>query len=288
MSHKALRRSISTTAASNRHKYDCHLPSANANDPMQSHTWNLPVPVRRPGCLTAIDLFAGCGGTSFGLRNACFEVRAAVEIDRWASKSYLLNMGIRPIIRDIGWVSGYSLLRRAGLRPRQRIVLAACPPCQGFTRHRPGKEASRDPRNRLLRHVLRLAHIVRPRYLLFENVPGLKTGAGSTRYERFIAGMLSLGYTFEDCILDAADYGVPQHRRRLIALFCRIDCRQIRLPAPTHCDPGKTRFGVLGLKSWNTCEVIRGLVSLNTGESDPLDPLHRFMRTATGSFRSTT
>jgi len=79
------------------------------------------------GILPAIDLFAGCGGTSIGLQKAGFDVRAAVEISRPAARNYELNVGLKPLIKDIRRVRGGDLLARARLRRGECFLLTACP-----------------------------------------------------------------------------------------------------------------------------------------------------------------
>src|SRR5579864_6008988 len=93
----------------------------------QRNTWSvLPQPsstLWQEGCLPAIDLFAGCGGTSLGLRAAGLDLRAAVEINRDAAASYQLNLGIVPISEDIGHVTRAQLLKEAGLRSGECFLL---------------------------------------------------------------------------------------------------------------------------------------------------------------------
>jgi DNA (cytosine-5)-methyltransferase 1 len=222
----------------------------------------------------AIDLFAGCGGTSLGLLAAGFDVRAAVEKDSVAASSYDDLVGVGPIVRDIRKVGGAELLEAAGLRSGECRLLAACPPCQGFSSQRRGPDGLADSRNQLIYQVARLVEAIRPGYLLFENVPGLYLGSGAQMYKRVRARLERAGYEIIDDILDAADYGVPQRRARLIALARRRDMPSIGFPMPTHTDPGNRLRGT-GRRRWRTVRnFIEKLRPLKSGETDPNDPLH--------------
>lgn len=105
---------------------------------------------------TAIDLFSGLGGTSLGLRRAGFHVVAAVESHQLAAESYRLNMDdVYVWERDIRKVPARDVMKRAGLEPGELALLAACPPCQGFSSIRTlnGNRRIDDHRNGLLRDV---------------------------------------------------------------------------------------------------------------------------------------
>ena len=124
----------------------------------------------------AIDLFCGAGGLSEGLRQAGFEVVGAVELDPFACRTYRLNhAGAKLWEGDIRRVSGAEMLTALNLNPGELDLLAACPPCQGFSsmRTRNGSRWNRDARNDLIREVLRITRSVRPKAVMLENVPGL-------------------------------------------------------------------------------------------------------------------
>jgi DNA (cytosine-5)-methyltransferase 1 len=234
---------------------------------------------------TAIDLFSGAGGTSYGLLAAGFEVRAAVDNDEAASVSYERNIGLKPIVDDIRNVSGRRLLRRAGLRRGECLLLVACAPCQGFSpqgRAAGGTDPTADKRNLLIFDVVRLVGEIWPAYLLLENVPGLARGVGRPIFDQIKEQLRALTYEVSDeGILEAADYGVPQRRERLIALVRRSDMPEVKLPQPSHCDATKKeRIRKNGhLVSWRTVrEAIGNLQRLEAGEQDPNDPLHSASR----------
>lgn len=172
----------------------------------------------------AIDLFSGSGGLTTGLRQAGFRVAGAVELDRTSAMSYGLN---HPETRlwpeDIRSVSGTDISNRLGIRPGDLDLVAGCPPCQGFSslRTRNAKKAAEDPRNDLIFDFLRLAEELLPRNVMLENVPGLEV---DSRFLVLKSRLEALGYLVEDRVLNAADYGVPQRRKRLLLLAARKSC----------------------------------------------------------------
>ncbi len=167
---------------------------------------------------TAIDLFAGMGGLTQGLREAEFSVVGAVERSELAAKTFEANhRKTRIWTCDILDLSPSKVLRELGLKPGDLDLLAGCPPCQGFSSltTRNGNRSVEDDRNELVFQFSRYAKGLRPRALMLENVPGL---AEDERLERLEAQLESLGYSLVSTVLDVADYGVPQRRRRLILL----------------------------------------------------------------------
>lgn len=199
--------------------------------------------------LMAVDLFAGGGGLSVGLRRAGFRVVAAVELEKSAADTYSANLKRIPvIIDDIRNVTGAQLKK---FSPTGKIdLISGCPPCQGFT-SLTAKYEKDDPRNALIGEMLRIIKEVRPTAVMMENVPGLET-RGRYRFSRFLNGLRKLGYLPEWKTLQVADYGVPQFRRRLVVLAGRGF--KISMPDPTHSFDGK------GLPAWKTVrEAIGGM-----------------------------
>ena len=193
--------------------------------------------------LTAIDLFAGGGGLTVGLKRAGFEIISAVEIEKHASATYKANHPeVTFLEQDITTVSGERLKELTkGLGVD---LMAGCPPCQGFTSL--NKYGENDPRNELVLEMARLAKEVMPRAIMIENVPGLAT-KGKRLYDRLTEDLRLLGYILEETasVLQSADYGVPQRRRRLVLLAglgFKID-----IPPPTH-----SRSGKRGLPHWKS------------------------------------
>lgn len=141
----------------------------------------------------------------------------AVELDPAAAKSYKLNHPkVDVMIEDVASLSPAKVRENVGLKPGELAVLNACPPCQGFSSLHRGT-ASGD-RNDLVLQVIRWASAMRPKVVLLENVPGLER---DHRFARVLRGLRGLGYGAVHWMIDAADIGVPQHRRRLIMVAVR-------------------------------------------------------------------
>ncbi|MEU5903951.1 DNA cytosine methyltransferase [Micromonospora sp. NPDC047527] len=170
--------------------------------------------------LTCVDLFAGAGGATEGLRVAGFDVIGAVEIDSDAAASYRANHpDVKLWDRDIRLLTAAGMLRELGLDAGELTLLKACPPCQGFSSLGPGGDsAEASDRNDLVLDVIRFVRAFKPSAVLLENVPGLEKDA---RFSRVQMALRKLGYQIKTFRLDAAWVGVPQRRRRLIMLAIR-------------------------------------------------------------------
>src|SRR6185369_7080182 len=170
----------------------------------------------------AIDLFSGCGGLTLGLKQAGFRVIGAVECNELAVKTYKANhKNVRVWPRSIRKVSVAEVKRKLKLRPGQLDLLAGCPPCQGFstiTTLNGKKRRSNDERNELIFEFMRFVRGLKPKAVMLENVPRLAT---NWRLKYVLAELRSLGYECTPGVLNAADYGVPQRRRRFILLAGR-------------------------------------------------------------------
>jgi DNA (cytosine-5)-methyltransferase 1 len=170
---------------------------------------------------TAVDLFCGAGGLTQGLRQAGYNVLGAVELDSLASRTFRLNhRRVHLWEMDIRQLTGTEMLRVLDLKRGEIDLLAACPPCQGFSamRTKNGTRWNRDARNDLIFDVLRLIRSLRPVSVMLENVPRL---AENRRFKTFQKKLKSLGYQIRWDILNTVNFGVPQRRRRLVLLASR-------------------------------------------------------------------
>ncbi|MBI5521839.1 MAG: DNA cytosine methyltransferase [Desulfarculus sp.] len=178
----------------------------------------------------AIDLFSGAGGLTLGLKRAGFRVVGAVELDDLAAETYSAN---HPEVQlwqeDIRGLDPRKVRRALGLRRGELHLLAGCPPCQGFSslRTRWRSISVEDDRNELLFRFLDFVVEFRPRAIMMENVPAL---ARDSRFFVFAEKLQCLGYYISTDVLDAAAFGVPQRRRRLIVLAG--DSKPISLAQP--------------------------------------------------------
>jgi DNA (cytosine-5)-methyltransferase 1 len=162
--------------------------------------------------LRAIDLFCGAGGLSRGLSQAGFEIVAAADSWEVSLHSYRANFpGHLALAADISTITAESLPTE--LTSSRLDLIAGGPPCQGFSIQRIGQDL--DDRNDLILAFARVVSDLRPRCFLMENVPGLLGRRGKLVAEKFIKMMIDSGYDLQHGIVDAADFGVPQRRKRV-------------------------------------------------------------------------
>ncbi len=180
-----------------------------------------------------IELFAGCGGLSTGFLDAGLHVAAGFELDGRAVDAYNYNhayRGGRAFVTDLNIASGAELLENAGIKRVDFIV--GGPPCQPFSiaGKRQGK---RDIRADLIGHFVRIVEELRPSAFMLENVPNLATIDNGEFLSCVKAELQSLGYSVDHAIVSAADFGVPQNRKRLVMLGISGE-RPIQFPEATH------------------------------------------------------
>ncbi|MEV8240345.1 DNA cytosine methyltransferase [Microbacterium testaceum] len=196
--------------------------------------------------LRMIDLFAGCGGMSIGFAAEGFESVLAVEWDRAAAATYAANFGEGHVIAgDIASVPNDAI-------PEADIIIGG-PPCQGFSNL--GLKDINDPRNQLWREFMRFVKQSRPKVFVIENVDRF---AKSPEFAMLLAeadhGALA-EYELQHAVLNAADYGVAQRRKRTIVIGSRIG--RIDLPDATHAkDPAEGS----GLQPWRTVRDVIGAI----------------------------
>jgi len=215
---------------------------------------------------TVIDLFSGCGGASLGFLLQGFRLAAAIDNDKAACETYKTNLGLEPLLGDVGSTSAKEILDSAGLRPREPTVVIGCPPCQGFTKLRKKKF---DKRNRLIYKYVDLVKELKPEFVLFENVPGILRVARGTYFEWVCNSLYDLGYGYVTSVLDAVNYGVPQFRKRVIVLATRLrPCFPfLRLPLWTHSSPAESKR--LRVNPWVTVrDAIGDMPPLEAGQNN--------------------
>lgn len=194
---------------------------------------------------TAIDLFCGAGGLTVGLKQAGFKVLAGVEINPIATETCRMNhKGHRIYEEDIKKLCPYKVMSDLNLKPGQLDLLAGCPPCQGFSSHRTRNKATSidDERNDLVFEFIKYVEAFLPKTIMMENVPAL---AKDGRMVRVADKLKKLGYHVTDKsiqIKDAADYGVPQRRKRMILKVSRYGEIKDSKPAKAR----KTVFDAIG------------------------------------------
>ncbi|SQC88736.1 modification methylase [Klebsiella pneumoniae] len=177
----------------------------------------------------AVDLFAGAGGLSLGFEQAGFDIMASVEIDPIHCSAHKYNFPMcKTICRSVVDVTGEYVREVSGIGEKEIDVVIGGAPCQGFSLI--GKRALDDDRNKLVYHYVRLVLELKPKYFIFENVKGLTVG----KHKQFLVEIMDAfkdgGYDVvsDYKVLNAADYGVPQDRRRLFLMGGR---KGITLPS---------------------------------------------------------
>lgn len=199
-----------------------------------------------------LDLFAGSGGFTLGLKSSGFTSLGSIEINDSARQTLQINFGETPL-RAIQTANGdvtkinlpglKSELLRSGVA--ELDLLVACPPCQAFSRIGRGKLDSlagskgshpSDPRNRLYRKVVHYLSVLKPKAFVFENVPGMLSVGRKNIAELMCRGADQAGYTVKAAVLNAAWFGVPQFRERIIIIGFRNDLEIVPTFPEIHFD----------------------------------------------------
>lgn len=191
-----------------------------------------------------IDLFAGAGGLSLGFEQAGFDVVAAAEIDPVHCAVHKFNFPHCAILpTSVSDLTGASIRMAAGIGLRTVDVVFGGAPCQGFSLI--GHRILDDPRNALVREFVRIVGELRASYFVFENVKGLTVGRHRKFLEELIEAFQDIGYDVHLPwkVLNATDYGVPQHRERLFLFGARKN-----LPVPQYPPPTSRRAGRAGAR----------------------------------------
>ena len=173
--------------------------------------------------LTAIDVFAGAGGLSYGFEMVGFDIKLAVEKDAWAVETYAANH----INKNILEADIYSLDDSFFAEYSGKVdVIMGGPPCQGFSIAASNRRKSDDRRNELYREFLRVVRIVQPKIVLIENVKeimGYKLPDGTKIVDDIKKLIGESGYIYDFNVLNCRHYGIPQDRRRFFFLAVRKD-----------------------------------------------------------------
>lgn len=188
---------------------------------------------------TVIDLFAGAGGMTEGLRRAGFKSVLANDHDPMAAKTFIHNHPQIPmVVKNVKELSVGEIIEKTGLQIGELRLMAGGPPCQGFSLA--GQRLDGDPRNQMFKEFVRLVDGLQPKIFLFENVAGIMSMSKGEALKAILAEFTAIGYRCEYKLVNASDHGVPQARQRFILIGTRDgDC--IGFPDPTHGWPAKNR-----------------------------------------------
>ncbi len=225
--------------------------------------------------LTLMDLFSGAGGFTLGFAQAGFVPIFSVEIDKDAASTYEMNFGPHCRKDDINDIKTF---------PDADVIIGG-PPCQGFSNL--GSHIPNDPRNQLWRHYIRAVKDARPLVFVVENVPPLLK---SEEGQELMRQARKLGYRVEGRVLNSADYGVPQIRKRTIIIGSRMSF--INFPEPTHANPEKRDSLARHRLDWTTVRQAIGDLpleptntSLHLGRNPTLMSLERYRHIPPGGNR---
>lgn len=196
------------------------------------------------GKLKLISLFSGAGGLDYGFEAAGFATGACVEMDSDSCRTLRVSRPKWNVIeRSIFNVRTAEMLETAGARAGELDLVIGGPPCQPFSKAgywaRGDSARLDDPRASTLDEYLRVIREALPRAFLLENVQGLAFKNKDEGLEHLRRGIVEINkrtksnYRLEYCVLDAADFGVPQHRERLFVIANR-DGDRFEFPKPTH------------------------------------------------------
>jgi len=183
------------------------------------------------GQLKVVSLFAGCGGMDVGFRQAGFDVIWANDISQSACETYSRNLGDSIQNADVKNISSDKI-------PQADVVIGGFP-CQGFSIV--GTRRLNDERNFLYQSMKRIIHDKNPKFFVAENVKGLTNMAKGQVLETILQEFREIGYTVDWRILNAQDFGLPQHRERVIIIGNRIGVEN-PFPLPTHGSISTSKF----------------------------------------------
>lgn len=210
-----------------------------------------------PSQPSAVDLFCGAGGLSFGLQRAGIEVRAGIDLDPSCKHPFERNVGTEFFERDLfGLSSGFVDSLFAPERPR---VLSGCAPCQPFSTYTNGRD-NPDSQWKLLNKFAEIVQELQPEVVTMENVSLLTR---HSVFSNFVTVLRRSGYHISHSLVRCSDYGVPQSRRRLVLLASTLGEIELEPPARSK-SPGPT-----------VRETIAHLDPLEAGGVSESDPLHR-------------
>ena len=227
---------------------------------------------------TAFSIFSGCGGLSLGFASAGFAIKGHVEANWAIRRMYADNFSSSVSYgNDVTCISDAEL--RSLSKKMGRIdVLLGGPPCQGFSLS--GKRDVEDPRNTLFHYYLKFVRHLRPTVALMENVKlltSMKNDRGGRVLDDILAGFHCLGYRVAHVVVDAKDFGVPQHRERVLFIATSREIPEFPpIPLPTH---GVQRDMLSQLRPYRTFgDACSDLDYIESGECSANDPQHSAVR----------
>ncbi len=215
---------------------------------------------------TVVDLFSGCGGMSWGLAMCGFRLLGGVDTWDVALKVFHRSHGSAKVVNaDLATLDGADLAGTLMLGSGTPDVIVGGPPCQGFSSA--GQRRRGDDRNTLVGEFARLVAELRPLVFVFENVEGFLTAEGGSRVVELLEPLVQTGYRIHLRKINAANFGVPQHRKRVIAIGAFGWDPQY--PEPTHSAHGAPGARLAGRHLPPTPNLGEALAGLPSASMDP-------------------
>ena len=205
----------------------------------------------------AVDLFCGAGGLTCGLKQGGIKVKAGVDIETRCEYAYSHNNKAKFIAQPVSELTGEDIA--CFNANADYTLLAGCAPCQAFSTYNP-KATSADPRWHLLTEFGRLIEESKPDFVTMENVPQL---ANKDVFEAFRNRLKELGYFIDWKVVRCEEYGLPQHRHRLVLLASKLG--EVKVLSPEE----------YGAPRRTVRDVIGSLPPIEAGGISPTDTLHR-------------
>ena len=221
--------------------------------------------------ISAVDLFCGVGGLTYGLEQAGIRVNAGIDIDKTCKYAYEENNGAKFICEDVSSVNSEDI---SALYSKGDIkLLVGCAPCQPFSSHTYKKQdRESDEKWGLLTDMQKLVVDIEPEIVSMENVPRIQH---ETVFTNFVNTLNALKYKVHHDVLYCPDYGVPQKRRRLVLIASKFG--KIAPFSKTHTSTGQN-----GLEPYRTVkDAIGDLPEITDGQEFDGDPLHRTQKLST-------
>ena len=207
--------------------------------------------------ISAVDLFCGAGGLTYGLEKSGIAVNLGIDIDPACEYPYSANNNATFLLKSVDDVKGFELLD--AYHDAELKLLAGCAPCQTFSSYNQKADSS-DNRWWLLLQFSRLIRETAPELVTMENVPGL---IDQDVFKEFVRNLEERHYHVDYQVVNCAEYGLPQQRNRLVLLASRLG--QIKLLRP---DDFKRRRETVR-------EAIGNLPPIEAGAMDAKDPMHQ-------------
>lgn len=182
--------------------------------------------------MKSVDLFAGAGGLSCGLKQSGFTPLLANELVPQYAETYQLNhQETQVIVGDVRQICEVNIKKLIGVKEGEIDLVAGGPPCQGFSINAPIRTLD-DERNHLFKDFLRVVSSLKPKAVLIENVPGIVSLGKGTVVQQIYAELEAMGYKVGHKILFAGHYGIPQMRFRTVFIGIRKYKGEISFPEP--------------------------------------------------------